>query len=80
MVRNDISCIKLYVKGDSKLVVNQMAGRYTVKSNNLKEYHNEAKESLDRVDCSKYVFRHVSRESNTMADSLANQAIQRGGN
>jgi ribonuclease HI len=78
MVRNSISCNKLFIKGDSKLVIKQMEGHYRVKSNNLKAYHNEAKESLGQVEKSSYVLRHVPREQNTVADSLANQAIQRG--
>ena len=55
-----------------------MEDRWAVKNNNLKAYHNEAKESLGQVDTSSYVFRHVPRASNSLADSLANQAIRRG--
>jgi ribonuclease HI len=76
LVCQGMSCGTLYVRGDSQLVIRQMEGRYKVKSDNLKRYHNEANESVDQVDCSRITFKHIARERNGEADGLANQAIQ----
>jgi ribonuclease HI len=76
MVRQGMSCGTLYVRGDSQLVIRQMEGRFRVKSDNLKPYHNEANESVDQVDCSRITYKLIARERNGEADGLANQAIQ----
>jgi ribonuclease HI len=78
MARQDMTCNSLYVRGDSKLVIRQMEGKYQVKSNNIKPYYNEAQESLERLDCARTTFKFVPRERNCVADELANEAIQNG--
>jgi ribonuclease HI len=58
---------------DSKLVVEQMKGRYRVKKPHLKRLHDEAKELLDGLP--EVEIAHNERESNRGADDLANRAL-----
>jgi ribonuclease HI len=64
---------RLEVYMDSQLVVEQLAGRYRVKSGDLRPLHAEALRLLGgfRESC----VRHVPREKNRGADALANRAI-----
>lgn len=65
---------KLDVYLDSKLVVEQMNGKWRVKEPELKELHRQAIELLkpfgDRVS-----IRHVDRSQNKGADKLVNMAL-----
>jgi ribonuclease HI len=64
---------RLEVYLDSKLVVEQVNGRWRVKEARLQSLHRQARELLDsfgEVDV-----RHVERERNKGADALANLAI-----
>ncbi len=61
------------VLSDSELLARQMSGEYRVKNEGLKPLHARARalvEGFDRVS-----IRHVSREENTRADELVNQAL-----
>lgn len=60
----------LVVKGDSLLVIKQMRGEYKVKSDNIKQLHNDAKKLLQYFD--KIEFQHIYRNENTRADDLSN--------
>ena len=71
----EITCYKLYIRGDSLLVINQMEGIFKVNSSNIIPYYNEAKNSLEEIHADYHYFRHVPRHENWMADSLANEAI-----
>jgi len=67
----------LVIKGDSKLVINQLRGRWVCKAEHLKPLVNEAKELVrelkDRgVEVS---FQHIPRDLNKEADALANSAL-----
>ena len=64
---------RLEVFVDSKLVVEQLAGRYRVKNNDLRELHSKALALLGGF--AEAVVRHVPREKNRGADALANRAI-----
>lgn len=62
---------------DSELVIRQLTGKYKVKHPNLKPLFADAKELIARhFDEVKYT--HVPREKNTLADALANKAMDRG--
>jgi ribonuclease HI len=63
----------LIIKGDSLLVINQLNGTYTVKSDNLKPLYNEAKKALLNFENVQYI--HVKRNNNAAADELANRAM-----
>ncbi|HJT38195.1 MAG TPA: ribonuclease HI family protein [Actinomycetota bacterium] len=63
----------VHVRSDSKLLIEQLAGRYKVKNPGLKELHAKAIElarSFDRVS-----YEHVRREQNVRADELVNLAL-----
>ena len=63
----------VHVRADSKLVIEQLAGRWKVKQPHLKPLHAQARALLDgfeRVDLA-----HVPREENTEADALVNAAL-----
>lgn len=58
---------------DSKLVVEQLAGRWKVRHAGLRGLHARARELLDRFD--RWSIRHEPRASNHAADALANLAL-----
>ncbi|HEY7171346.1 MAG TPA: ribonuclease HI family protein [Vicinamibacterales bacterium] len=64
---------RVHVRSDSLLLVQQMLGRYKVKSEGLQPLHAQARRlaaAIGRVS-----FEHVRRESNRHADRLANAAM-----
>ena len=63
----------VHVRADSKLVIEQLAGRWKVRQPHLKPLHAQARallDSFERVDLA-----HVPREENTDADALVNAAL-----
>ncbi|WP_409437235.1 bifunctional RNase H/acid phosphatase [Mycobacterium sp. SMC-14] len=58
---------------DSKLVVEQMAGRWKVKHPDLITLHRQARELASRFDHVRYSW--IPREQNSHADRLANEAM-----
>lgn len=64
---------RLEVYLDSKLVVEQLGGRYRVKNGTLAPLHRQASELLRRFP--QVAVTHVPREQNKGADALANKAI-----
>lgn len=63
----------LTVKGDSKLVIQQMNGAYKVKSPNLISLFEFAKQLETKFDKITYI--HVYRNDNKRADELSNIAL-----
>lgn len=61
------------VRLDSLLLVKQVEGEYRVKASHLKPLHREVLRLFDRFD--EWSISHVRRESNTVADALANEAL-----
>jgi ribonuclease HI len=61
------------VRGDSKLVIEQIAGRWKVKQPHLKPLHAQACALLARYD--EIDLAHVRREQNVEADALVNAAL-----
>jgi len=64
---------RLEVRLDSKLVVEQIEGRFKVKEPRLKELHAMAKALYEEFPNRE--IKHVDREQNRRADLLANMAI-----
>lgn len=64
---------KLYVYGDSQLVINQILGKYTINSQKLKDYYHNINKKITFFD--KIVFTHVLRDKNKRADELSNMAL-----
>lgn len=61
------------VEGDSLLVIKQMKGEYKVKSGNLIDLYNEAKQLIKNFEF--ISFNHIYRNNNKRADELSNLAI-----
>jgi len=65
----------LTVEGDSMLVIKQMKNEYKVKSENLIDLYNNAKQLITNFD---YInFKHIYRVNNKRADELSNLAISK---
>ncbi|HXH23581.1 MAG TPA: ribonuclease HI family protein [Dehalococcoidia bacterium] len=64
---------RVEVRMDSELVVLQVIGRYRVRNPKLIPYHRRVLALRSQFD--EVVFRHVPRDQNRVADSLANQAL-----
>jgi len=65
----------LAVVMDSELVVRQMTGAYRVKNAGLKPLHEQARRAAARLRQVSYS--SVGRDSNTRADALVNEALDR---
>ena len=60
---------------DSKLIVEQLHGRWRVKDSKMIPLHAQAKGLLSRFD--RWTANHVPRAQNKQADALCNEAIDR---
>ncbi|ABO97497.1 predicted protein, partial [Ostreococcus lucimarinus CCE9901] len=69
----ELGITKIEVRGDSKLIVNQVEGSFKLKSANLKSMHAEACELKEKF--TEFKISHVKREFNKHADHLANMAV-----
>lgn len=65
----------LILRSDSQLLVRQLQGRYRVKSPKILPLFQQVLELLGQLRDVK--FEHIPREQNQIADSLANQALDR---
>lgn len=63
----------IVAQGDSKLILQQVEGKYKVKAANLQQYHAEAI-SLSKEFAS-FQTNHIERARNARADELANRAM-----
>ena len=66
-------CRELEVRGDSQLIIKQITGRYSVKSENLIPLYNEAKRLS--AGFGKISFKWVKRDHNALTDALSNRAF-----
>lgn len=64
----------LSVKGDSKLVINQVLNTWKVKNDELRRYHRKAIDLIGTFDS--FTAEHVLRAFNAHADRLSNIAIE----
>ena len=72
----ELGITKIDVRGDSKLIVNQVDGSFKLKSANLKSMHAEALALKEKFV--EFKISHVKREFNKHADQLANMAVDFG--
>ena len=63
----------LEVRLDSLLLVRQVSGDFRVKAAGLKPLHRQAVKLLAKIGSARVV--HIPREQNTIADALANAAL-----
>ncbi len=64
---------RILFRCDSELLASQLRGVYKVRSRNLKGLYEEARRLIAELEAFKA--EHVYREANTLADALANSAI-----
>jgi ribonuclease HI len=69
----DREVTRVEIRIDSLLLVKQVIGEYRVKAAHLKPLHREVLRLLGRFD--EWSIGHVRREANTVADGLANAAL-----
>lgn len=69
----ELGATEVAVRMDSKLVVEQMAGRWRVKHPDLAVLHGQARELAARFERVRYEW--IPRERNSHADRLANEAM-----
>jgi ribonuclease HI len=62
------------LRSDSRLLIEQLAGRFRVKKPTLQRLHEEARSEMKRFE--QVGLEHVPREMNTEADRLANAGIE----
>jgi len=70
-----LGATKIHIKGDSELIIKQMKGEYRVKHPDMKTLYSEAQSLLAEFDEAK--IEHNLRDKNTLADKLANLAMDR---
>lgn len=68
----DVTTIRWYL--DSKLVVEQLNGRWKIKEQRLQEVASVIKNNLERLSVP-YLITHVPRKENSVADALVNKAL-----
>jgi ribonuclease HI len=68
---------RLVIRLDSELVVRQLNGQYKVKSPNLQPLYQQARRLLAQMAEVEIV--HIPRGRNSLADALANQAMDEAG-
>lgn len=65
--------VSVKVHGDSKLVIEQMKGKWKIKASGLIPYNQKAKELAREFKSVQYI--HVKRELNSKADEQANKSF-----
>lgn len=63
----------LVLRADSQLLIRQLEGVYKVKAPHLQPIHRRVRDALKRIP--EVHLEHVPREQNTVADALANAAL-----
>jgi ribonuclease HI len=71
----DLGATEVLVRSDSKLLVEQLSGRFRVKNPTLIRMHGEVRALMREFD--EVRFEHVPREFNRDADRLANMGVDR---
>jgi ribonuclease HI len=69
----DLGATEVWLRSDSRLMIEQLSGRFKVKNPTLQRLHRQARslaEAFARVG-----FEHVPREQNADADRLANRGV-----
>jgi probable phosphoglycerate mutase len=69
----DLGASDVLLRSDSRLLIEQLAGRFKVKAPHLKPLHAAVLEQARRFRTIR--FEHVPRERNTHADRLANEGV-----
>jgi ribonuclease HI len=70
----DLGAGSVLLRADSRLLIEQLAGRFRVKNPTLRVLHREATELMREIGS--VDLEHVPREENADADALANQGVE----
>jgi len=73
----ELSATELDIYLDSKLIVEQVSGRWKIKDLELKKLAEKVHAGLEQLG--KWQIHHIPREKNREADLLANQALDKRG-
>ena len=69
----ELGATEVHLRSDSKLLIEQLSGRWKIKNRNLIRLHREVRELI--VAFEHVTYEHVPRERNTEADRLANEGV-----
>jgi ribonuclease HI len=69
----ELGATRVLLRSDSQLLINQLTGRYRVKSAHLMPLHQQVRALATRFD--DITYEHVRRERNTEPDRLANEGV-----
>lgn len=69
----DLGATRVLLRSDSRLLIEQLAGRWKVKNATLQVLHHEARSLIKGFE--EVRFEHVRRERNVRADALANRGV-----
>lgn len=70
---SELGALVVHVRSDSKLLVEQLGGRWKIKNPTLQVLHETVRALAKKFEAVTY--EHVPREQNTDADALVNQAL-----
>ena len=70
----DAGIKNLLIEGDSNLIINQFAGTWKIKAQNLASLHKTARALLSHFDF--VAIKHIPREQNAHADRLTNEGVK----
>lgn len=69
----ELGASRVLLRSDSRLLIEQLAGRWKVKNATLQVLHQEARALIKGFE--EVRFEHVPRERNVQADALANRGV-----
>jgi ribonuclease HI len=69
----ELGATRVLLRSDSLLLINQLTGRYRVKTPHLQPLHRQLRELASGFD--EVGYEHIRRERNTEADRLANLGV-----
>jgi len=70
---HELGATRVLLRSDSRLLIEQLAGRWKVKNGTLQVLHHEARSLIEGFE--EVRFEHVRRERNVQADALANRGV-----
>ena len=69
----ELGAAEVHLRSDSKLLIEQLSGRWKIKNKNLMRLHREVRDLADGFE--RISYEHVPRERNVEADRLANLGV-----
>jgi ribonuclease HI len=69
----ELGAVEVHLRSDSRLLIEQLSGRWKIKNKNLIRLHREVRELAQAFE--RVTYEHVPRERNVEADLLANLGV-----